>query len=154
MARPYLLVVNGPNLNRLGVRQPQVYGTETLASVVARVREVASAEGVDVLDFQSNHEGALIDFLQQHGPSSVGVVLNPGALGHYGWALRDCVADLGRPVVEVHISNVHRREPFRHQLVLAPVVAGQVVGMGTTGYVWAARHLLELWKREGGGEGE
>ncbi|MCL6598453.1 MAG: type II 3-dehydroquinate dehydratase [Alicyclobacillus macrosporangiidus] len=152
--RPYLLVVNGPNLNRLGLREPQVYGTETLHEVCARVREAADAFGVAVKDFQSNHEGALIDFLQQYGPGAIGIVLNPGAFGHYGYALRDCVADIGRPVIEVHISNVHRREAFRHQLVLAPVVLGQIVGLGTAGYVLAARHLLELWRRERGGERE
>ncbi|SFU89762.1 type II 3-dehydroquinate dehydratase [Alicyclobacillus macrosporangiidus] len=152
--RPYLLVVNGPNLNRLGQREPQVYGTETLHDVCVRVREVTEACGVAVKDFQSNHEGALIDFLQQHGPGSIGIVLNPGALGHYGYALRDCVAEVGRPVIEVHISNVHRREAFRHQLVLAPVVLGQIVGLGTAGYVLAARHLLDLWRRERGGERE
>ncbi|MBX5437382.1 MAG: type II 3-dehydroquinate dehydratase [Alicyclobacillaceae bacterium] len=141
VARPYVLLVNGPNLNRLGVRDPQIYGTETLADVERRVRAVTAPRGVEVRSFQSNSEGALIDFLQQHGPGSLGIILNPGALAHYGLALRDCLEDIGRPVVEVHISNVHKREPFRHHLVLSAVVTGQIVGLGTAGYELAAEYL-------------
>ncbi|MCL6593522.1 MAG: 3-dehydroquinate dehydratase [Alicyclobacillus sp.] len=142
--QPYLLLVHGPNLNRLGQREPHIYGSETLADVCAKVRRLADARGVEVRAFQSNHEGALIDFLQEHGPGALGILINPGALGHYGYALRDCLADLGRPAIEIHISNVHRREPFRHHLVLADVVTGQVVGLGTAGYELAAWHLLNL----------
>lgn len=138
----YVLLVNGPNLNRLGQRDPGVYGTETLADIVQRVQAVATEFGVAVKSFQANSEGAIIDYLQEHGPAARGIIINPGALAHYGWALRDCIADLGRPTVEVHISNVHRRESFRHQLVLAPVVTGQIVGLGSAGYGLAARHLL------------
>jgi 3-dehydroquinate dehydratase II len=140
--RSYILLVNGPNLNRLGVRDPSVYGKDTLDDIHHRVVELAEDYGVEVDAFQSNHEGELIDFLQTHGPSSRGVILNPGALGHYSYALRDCLADIRGPVIEVHISNVHSREAFRHQLVLASVVKGQIVGLGTFGYELATLYLL------------
>jgi len=142
-AKPYLLLVNGPNLNRLGTRLPEVYGQTTLLDVVQQVRQTAAHYGAEVLDFQSNHEGELIDFMQQYGPSAVGIVINPGAFGHYSLALRDCLEDLARPTVEVHISNVHKREAFRHHLVLSAVVTGQVVGLGTAGYRLAAEHVLK-----------
>jgi 3-dehydroquinate dehydratase-2 len=140
--QPVLLCVNGPNLNRLGSREPSIYGTDTLEDVAGRVAKIAASANVGLLLFQSNHEGEIIDYLQKYGPLSVGVILNPGALAHYGLSLRDCLADIGCPVVEVHISNVHRRETFRHELVLAPVVAGQIVGLGTAGYELAAEYLL------------
>lgn len=141
-ANPYLLLVNGPNLNRLGVRKPEVYGNTTLAEIVQRVRAIAARYQVDVVDFQSNHEGFIIDFLQQHGPGAAGLIINPGALAHYGLALRDCLEDIALPTIEVHISNVHRREPFRHHLVLSAVVTGQIVGLGMAGYELAAEQLL------------
>jgi 3-dehydroquinate dehydratase-2 len=140
--RKYLLLVNGPNLNRLGQREPSIYGTATLADVEASVAAVAKQYNVEVRSFQSNSEGALIDFLQEFGPNALGIIINPGALAHYGYALRDCLADIRRPTVEVHISNVHQREEFRHKLVLAPVVAGQICGLGIQGYLLAARYLL------------
>ncbi len=145
------MLVNGPNLNRLGVRRPDVYGAETLADIRRRVEQVTRAYGVEVRAFQSNHEGAIIDFLQAEGPGALGLIINPGALGHYGWALRDCLEDIHIPAVEVHISNVHKREPFRHQLVLAGVVTGQVVGLGTYGYEAAARYLMALCTGAGDG---
>ncbi|MBX6352912.1 MAG: type II 3-dehydroquinate dehydratase [Thermoflavifilum sp.] len=145
--QPYLLLINGPNLNRLGQRDPNTYGTETLADVERRVRQVAQAAGVDVRAFQSNSEGELIDILQREGPEAMGIIINPGAYAHYSYALRDCLADLSTPIVEVHISNVHRREPFRHQLVLSSVVTGQVVGLGTLGYELAAQYLLQVGTR-------
>lgn len=148
MAKPYLIVVHGPNLNRLGVRRPDTYGRRTLPDVIAMVQTVADAYGLDVRDVQSNHEGALIDFLQQHGPEAVGILINPGAFGHYSYALRDCLEDIDRPTVEVHISNVHKRESFRHQLVLADVVLGQVVGLGTDGYRYAAEALCQRWQQQ------
>ncbi|RIV29144.1 type II 3-dehydroquinate dehydratase [Alicyclobacillaceae bacterium I2511] len=141
---PYLLLVNGPNLNRLGVREPEIYGTESLIDVVSSVRSVATEYGVEVDSFQSNHEGELVDILQQHGPASLGIIINPGALAHYGYSLRDCLADIDRPTVEVHISNVHQREAFRQQLVLSGVVRGQIVGLGTLGYRLAALYLLQI----------
>ncbi|WDM03083.1 type II 3-dehydroquinate dehydratase [Alicyclobacillus cycloheptanicus] len=144
-----MLLVNGPNLNRLGQRDRAVYGSETLSDIVRRVEAVAHRHGASVRAFQSNHEGAIIDFLQQEGPNADGLVINPGALGHYGYALRDCLADLCLPIVEVHISNVHKREPFRHQLVLSGVVTGQIVGLGAAGYELAAAYLLRQAMPEG-----
>ncbi len=140
--KKYILLVNGPNLNRLGQREPSIYGTTTLADIEASVAELARSHNVEVRSFQSNSEGALIDFLQEFGPDALGIIINPGALAHYGYALRDCLADIRRPTVEVHISNVHQREEFRHKLVLAPVVTGQIAGLGTEGYLLAARYLL------------
>lgn len=145
---PYLLLVNGPNLNRLGKRDPLVYGTQTMEDVTIRVERVASEYGVAVHPFQSNHEGALIDFIQQEGPNSIGMVMNPGAYGHTSIALRDCVEDIRIPTMEVHISNVHKRESFRHQLVLASVVTGQIVGLGILGYELATQALCTLWMQQ------
>lgn len=143
MTNPYLLVVHGPNLNRLGVRKPETYGTKTLADIISQAQERAGRYGVTVKDKQSNHEGDLIDFLQEHGPNALGIIVNPGAFGHYSYALRDCLEDIARPTIEVHISNVHKREPFRHQLVLSDVVLGQVVGLGTEGYGFAVEALCQ-----------
>jgi 3-dehydroquinate dehydratase-2 len=136
-----ILLVNGPNLGRLGQRRPEIYGTTTLAEVVSRVRAHAESRGATVLDFQSNHEGALIDRLEKLDFD--GVVINPGALGHTSYALRDAIEGIERPCVEVHISDVRKREPFRQLLVLEDVVQAQVVGRGVHGYVDAIDLLLE-----------
>ncbi len=151
-AHRVLLLVNGPNLNRLGQRDPKVYGSTNLEAIEATVRTTVSAAGVTLKSFQSNHEGALIDFLQTDGPACSGIIINPGAFGHYSYALRDCLADLGKPCVEVHISNVHQREAFRHQLVLSPVVTGQVVGLGADGYEVAAQWFANRFMREDAGQ--
>jgi 3-dehydroquinate dehydratase-2 len=137
-------LVNGPNLGRLGAREPEVYGTTTLEAIVAASQAWGAAHGVQVEAFSSNSEGALIDCLEGHADRWQGAVLNPGALAHYGWSLRDCVAALPYPVVEVHMTNVFRREPFRHQLVLAPVTVGQIVGLGAPGYRLALSALYEM----------
>lgn len=147
MGKPYLVLVNGPNLNRLGVRNPDVYGSQSLVDVVALVRNVADTHGVAVVDMQSNHEGEIIDFLQLRGVQALGIIINPGAFGHYSYALRDCLEDVNRPTIEVHISNVHKRESFRHQLVLSSVVAGQVVGLGIDGYRCAAEVLCQRYQQ-------
>lgn len=129
-------------MNRLGIRKPEVYGSTTLAQVSERVLAKISPHGLQLLACQSNHEGVLIDFLQANAAQCVGIIINPGALAHYGYALRDCLEDLSRPTVEVHISNVHARESFRHTLVLSAVVTGQIVGLGVAGYELAAEYLL------------
>lgn len=139
---PYLLLINGPNLNRLGMRDQTVYGTSTLADVVQLVESTARNYSVGVRNFQSNSEGALIDFIQANAAECVGIIINPGAFGHYSIALHDCLLDTQKPIVEVHISNVHKREPFRHQLVLAAAVTGQIVGLGIKGYKLATEYLL------------
>src|SRR5215213_5325500 len=136
-----ILLLNGPNLGRLGVRQPGVYGHTTLAEVVDRATDHAATRGASVDHLQSNHEGVLIDRLEQLDYE--GVVINPGALGHTSYALRDAIEGIERPTVEVHISDVHAREPFRHVLVLEPVVIGQVIGRGVDGYIEAIDLLLD-----------
>lgn len=138
-----ILVVHGPNLNMLGRREPDIYGAMTLAEIDAALRERASAAGVTLLTLQSNHEGVLIDFLQTEGWDAEGVIINPGALTHYGLALRDALAMLKARIVEVHLSNVYRREPFRHTSVVAPVATGQIAGLGWRGYLLALEWLLQ-----------
>lgn len=138
-----ILVVHGPNLNMLGRREPDIYGAMTLAEIDAALYERASAAGVTLLTLQSNHEGVLIDFLQTEGWDAAGVIINPGALTHYGLALRDALAMLKARIVEVHLSNVYRREPFRHTSVVAPVATGQIAGLGWRGYLLALEWLLQ-----------
>ncbi len=137
-----ILLLHGPNLNMLGRREPDVYGRTTLAEINVAVRERAVAAGAELLAFQSNHEGALIDVLQAEGWDAGGVIINPGAFTHYGLALRDALASLNAPIIEVHISNVYRREPFRHTSVIAPVATGQIAGLGWRGYLLALDWLL------------
>jgi 3-dehydroquinate dehydratase-2 len=136
-------VVHGPNLGRLGEREPAVYGAVTLDELNHALISWGKGHDVAVEAHQSNAEGSLIDFLEGGVGRLDGAVLNPGALAHYGLALRDCIAALPYPVVEVHLTNVFQRERFRHRLVLAPVVAGQITGMGPLGYRLALEALLE-----------
>ena len=134
-----ILVVNGPNLNMLGTREPEKYGTTTLPSIIAGLRDQGAAGTplLEVMDFQSNHEGAIVDFLQSEAGQADGLIINAGAFTHYSYAIRDAIANAGLPTVEVHITNIHAREPFRHHSVIADIVAGQVVGLGVGGYGFA-----------------
>jgi len=136
-----ILLVNGPNLGLLGERQPEVYGSATLADVEEMVREACAAYGVEVLAFQSNWEGAILDFLQQHRQEAQGLIINPGALAHTSRALHDCLEALPCPAIEVHLSNVHAREEFRRTSVVAPACRGQIAGLGPRGYLLAAEWL-------------
>lgn len=138
-----LLVLNGPNLNLLGTRQPEVYGRTTLADLEDQCRAAADDLGVAVAFFQSNSEGALIDAIHAARGTHDGIVLNAGAYTHTSIALMDAIAATGVPTVEVHLSNIHAREPFRHRSWIAPVAIGQIAGFGTTGYVLALRALTE-----------
>ncbi|MEH7462513.1 type II 3-dehydroquinate dehydratase [Bacillus thuringiensis] len=138
-----LLLVNGPNLNRLGLREVNVYGTGTLASLEADMKQQAENLGVELECFQSNHEGAIIDIIHEAEGTYKGIILNPGAFTHYSYAIRDAIASVSIPVIEVHISNIHQREPFRHVSVTAPVTAGQIVGFGLYGYHLALLALAE-----------
>jgi 3-dehydroquinate dehydratase-2 len=138
-----LLLAHGPNLNLLGERNPEVYGTTTLADIEADVAGVANARGAAVLCFQSNHEGALIDVLHSYRRVVDGVVLNAGAWTHTSVALRDAIEAVQLPVVEVHLSNTHRREAFRHRSLIAGVCIGQVTGLGREGYRVATHLLLD-----------
>jgi 3-dehydroquinate dehydratase II len=137
-----ILLIHGPNLNMLGRREPEIYGHATLAQIDDAVRERAAATGATLLAFQSNHEGALIDFIQAEGWDADGIIVNPGALTHYGLALRDALATLHAPIVEVHLSNVYKREAFRHTSVIAPIAVGQIAGLGWKGYLLALEWLL------------
>jgi 3-dehydroquinate dehydratase-2 len=145
-----ILLVNGPNLNLLGQREPELYGRVTLAGIEAHVQEKAAALGVEVVSFQSNHEGAIIDFVQAQTPGADGIVINPGALTHYGLSLRDAIAASGLPAVEVHISNIHGREPFRRRSVTAAVCRGLIAGLGWRGYVAALEMLVQILQEERG----
>ena len=144
-----VLVLNGPNLNALGSREPEVYGSATLADVEVALEAVAEEVGATLEWFQSNHEGALIDRLQERGEWADGALLNAGALTHYGYALADAVRAFGGPVVEVHLSNVHARERWRRRSVLAAACVGGVYGFGPDSYRLA---LLALERRLGEGE--
>lgn len=137
-----LLIINGPNLNLLGVRQPEIYGERAFEDFLAQMRLQFPHIALDY--FQSNHEGALIDRLHQIGPDTQGVILNAGALTHYSYALADAVGAIAAPVIEVHISNVYAREPFRRHSVLAPVCRGSIAGLGLDGYRLAILHLSDL----------
>jgi 3-dehydroquinate dehydratase-2 len=136
------LLVNGPNLNTLGTREPHIYGTTTLNEIVDRLRKIAREANAELVAYQSNHEGALIDFLQGHAASE-GAIINPGGLAHTSIVLRDAVAACVFPVVEVHISDVTKRESFRHHSYLKDVTKNQIIGMGVVGYEVALRWLIE-----------
>ena len=139
-----ILLINGPNLNLLGTREPDVYGSVTLGEIVGRVNERAGALGAEVMAFQSNHEGAIIDFVQAESPAADGIVINPGALTHYGLSLRDALAACRLPIIEVHISNIYTRESFRRRSVTAEVSAGVISGLGWRGYLLALEAVVEL----------
>ena len=133
-----ILLVNGPNLNLLGEREPEVYGATTLHDIEKMVAEACAAYGRVVRPFQSNHEGAVIDFIQENRKDALGLIVNPGAFTHTSYALHDCLKSVSFPVVEVHISNIHAREEWRRHDLIAPATRGQIVGLGPAGYYYAA----------------
>ena len=137
-----ILALHGPNLNTLGRREPEVYGATTLDEINSALVERAGTLGCDLATFQSNHEGALIDFLQAEAPSAQGILINPGGLTHTSVSLRDALAGTGLPVIEVHLSNIYAREPFRHTSLLAPICLGQITGLGWRGYLFALDALV------------
>ncbi|MBX3500060.1 MAG: type II 3-dehydroquinate dehydratase [Alphaproteobacteria bacterium] len=142
-----VLVLNGPNLNMLGKRQPEIYGRETLADIEAACR--AEAKGLDLaLDFfQSNHEGALVDRIQQAREANSGIVINAGAYTHTSVALLDALNAAEKPVIEVHLSNIYKREEFRHHSYISPVAVGVICGFGSQGYLLALRAMARLVSR-------
>ncbi|MGV8874679.1 MAG: type II 3-dehydroquinate dehydratase [Rhodococcus sp. (in: high G+C Gram-positive bacteria)] len=139
-----VLVLNGPNLNMLGTRQPEVYGQATLADVVALCKKTAAAHGLTVKAEQSNHEGQLIDWIHQARGVASGIVINPGGLTHTSVALRDALVIPEVPIIEVHISNVHAREEFRHHSFVSPIASGVIAGLGIDGYRFAIERLAAL----------
>ncbi len=143
-----ILIINGPNLNMLGKRDGSVYGTKNYADLVDMIEKEAERLLIDVLFFQSNHEGELIDFIQNNSNDSDGIIINPGALTHYSIALRDALSDSKLKIVEVHISNIHAREQFRHISVIAPISEGQIAGLGFNGFLYALKYFKALNNNE------
>ena len=146
-ARPVVLLLSGPNLNLLGVREPEIYGTATLDHVVQVTRAAAERHGLAVEHHQTNHEGELVDAIQGARARCAAIVINPGAFTHYAWSIHDALATFGGPVVEVHISNPNAREPWRHTSVVSPVASGTIAGFGVDGYRLAIDSLPALLGR-------
>lgn len=138
-----ILVLHGPNLNALGQREPQVYGHQTLEELNALLGAEAKRLGVALETFQSNSEGGLIDFIYQQAPNVQGIIVNPAGLTHYSIALRDALAAVGLPVIEVHLSNIYSREEWRRHSVIAPIAIGQIAGFGWRSYAAALRLMVE-----------
>ena len=138
-----ILVIHGPNLNMLGSRQIALYGNKTLAEIDSLLQQRAAELGVELEIFQSNHEGNLVDFIQEKSRNATGIIINPGALTHYGLSLRDALADTSLPIIEVHLSNIHAREEFRQHSVIAPIARGQIAGLGWHGYIAALEILVK-----------
>ena len=137
-----VLVLNGPNLNLLGTREPEIYGSTTLKDIETMMAERAQAAGIAIDFYQSNHEGRLVDKIQEANHNYDYIIFNAAAFTHYSIALRDAVAAIDVPLIEVHISNIHKREEFRHQSVLAPVAMGQICGLGIESYMAALEAII------------
>lgn len=140
------LIINGVNLNMLGIREPGIYGNDNLESLMERLKNKADELGVDVEFFQSNYEGAICEKIQQALGVFDGIIINPGAFTHYSYAIRDALGSVKLPAVEVHISNIHKREEFRHHSVTVPECIGQICGLGLKGYELALEALADAAK--------
>ncbi len=143
-----ILVLNGPNLNTLGTREPSVYGTTTLAQIQDMLEARSKELNAAITCFQSNYEGALIDCIQQHAENVDGIIINPGAFTHYSIAVRDALAAVKAPTIEVHLSNIYAREAFRHHSVMAAICKGHIVGLGWHGYMLALEALVAIVREQ------
>ena len=143
-----ILVIHGPNLNMLGKREKSIYGEKTLGEIDALLKKEAQALNVEMVTFQSNHEGALIDFIQKQTDSAQGIIINPGALTHYGFSLFDALVDSKLPVIEVHLSDIYQREEWRTRSVIAPIAEERIIGLGWKGYITALQALASKLKAE------
>lgn len=143
-----IMVINGPNLNLLGVREPEIYGANSYADLEEYIEKYAAARGAEAVVVQSNGEGEIIDFVQHALGNYDGIVINPGAYTHYSYAIHDALASVDVPTVEVHISNIHKREEFRRRSVTAPACIGQITGLGFRGYTLAIDYLIEECKKD------
>ncbi|MEW6621680.1 MAG: type II 3-dehydroquinate dehydratase [Bacillota bacterium] len=144
-----VLIVNGPNINMLGLRPKSIYGSQTLEQINSEIKNTADKIGIEVSFFQSNSEGELIDTIQKVGSSWDGIIINPGAFGHYSIAIRDALEILKIPIAEVHLSNIYAREEFRHKSVISPVVSGVISGFGPYGYVLGLYALKDIFYNKG-----
>jgi 3-dehydroquinate dehydratase-2 len=144
LSSPRILVLHGPNLNRLGRREPEIYGRTTLDEINGQLAALGAQLGLTLDTFQSNHEGAIVDRIQQAAGVYDGLIINAAAFTHTSIAIRDALAMLEVPAIEVHLSNIHKREAFRHTSLMAAVVTGQIVGLGPAGYQLALRALAEM----------
>ena len=142
-----ILVLHGPNLNMLGKREPDIYGHESLVEIDARLKERGEKLGIDVETFQSNHEGVIVEEIQQAFDKYDGMIINPAAYTHTSVAIRDALLVLGIPIIEIHLSNINKREPFRHTSMIADIVAARIAGFGSYGYLLALEGLIEMLKR-------
>jgi len=143
-----ILVIHGPNLNMLGKREKSIYGEKTLDQIDDLLKKEARALNVGVVTFQSNHEGALIDFIQEQTDSARGIIINPGALTHYGFSLLDALIDTKLPVIEVHLSDIYHREEWRAKSIIATIAEEQIIGLGWRGYITALQVLASKLKQE------
>ncbi len=141
---PRILVLSGPNLGLLGEREPEVYGAETLEQVVSHAREVAPSLGLSIVHHQTDHEGEMVEFIHAARHDADGIIINPGAFTHYAWAVHDALAAVDVPIIELHLSNPHSREAWRHRSVVAPVASAVIAGLGAAGYRLAVEAMAML----------
>jgi 3-dehydroquinate dehydratase II len=142
--KPKVLVIHGPNLNMLGKREPEIYGKTTLEEINSDLKKIGEKLGVFVETFQSNHEGAIIERIQEAAATQKGIIINPAAYTHTSIAIRDALLALDIPIIEIHISNIYKREPFRHKSLISDIATAQITGLGIKGYVIALNALAEM----------